>query len=322
MVKAIKKVVPKKKSVKAQKKLKKFNYPFTIVITLAALLLSIFVVVNALQQNQDQRSRAQVVDCTVSTTDMAIDSEEKKLLDELNAYRQQNGAPPLTISENLTRMAAWMSNDMFASKTLSHTDSLNRSPDVRAVDCKSPYGAENIARGFTDAANIMNFWKNSSSHNFNMLDPKYTVIGIARSGDYWTQDFATEDPGATVPTTEPPTSAPITNVPTMTAPTSPAGNPTSPVPNPECLGSCPTTAPTTNPSNPNPTAPEPTDMQNPDISGGPEDPTDPEPTNGDENPLPSLPADPGTGGGNGGGIIELFLAFLKLIFEFFASLFR
>ena len=55
---------------------------------------------------------------------------------------------------------------------------------------------ENIAAGQTNAATVFNAWRNSPSHNANMLSSNYLAIGIDRCynggsqyGWYWTTDF-------------------------------------------------------------------------------------------------------------------------------------
>lgn len=258
------------------------NYPYTVLITLGALSLSLFVMVNQAQKNQEQRTRAQTTNCTVSAADLAIDTEEQKMLLLLNSYRKEKDAPELKLSPNLIRSASWMSRDMATRKILNHTDSLKRNPSKRTQECGASYGAENIAFGNNDAEGTITRWKNSPGHNFNMLDPKYTVVGIARSGVYWTQVFAQKDevssvtPKQTTPTTE--------------------------VPNPECLGACVTEAPdaiTAPPSTTHKTTPDPREN-----------------TNGEDINIGDNNAE-GTA-----GIIALFLSFLKAILEAFLSIFK
>lgn len=130
---------------------------------------------------------------------MALDGEETAFLGLINNYRAQNGLGPLTISTNLNRSSAWLSQDMGAKAYFSHTDSLGRSPSQRATDCGYPGGAgENIAAGtnWDSAAEAFDAWRNSAGHNANMLNGSYKVIGIAReqvAGSpynwYWTTDF-------------------------------------------------------------------------------------------------------------------------------------
>ncbi|MER2170832.1 MAG: CAP domain-containing protein, partial [Psychrobacillus psychrodurans] len=50
---------------------------------------------------------------------------------------------------------------------------------------------ENIAKGQKSAAQVMEAWMNSSGHRANILDAKFTHIGVGYVGDgnYWTQMF-------------------------------------------------------------------------------------------------------------------------------------
>jgi uncharacterized protein YkwD len=303
MVKAKK----KKKVVKAQK-LSIRKYPFTLIITLVALLLSLFVFINELQKNQEQRSRAQIPNCEVAQEDFAFDAEEQLMFRLINEYRHENGIAPLSSSESLRRMASWMSKDMATKNYLDHTDSLGRDPYQRAAQCGTAYGAENIGNGSQSAEAILNQWKNSPSHTTNILDPKYKATGIARSGQYWTQTFATEDRIHITP------QAPNFLTPTST------------VPNPECLGSCPTMPPAASPTSATSTTITPTQSAQPTVFPT-QATTNPEPTEAQEEPettaAPTIGVgSPNPGGGNGGGIIELFLALLRMILEFLASLFK
>ncbi len=132
-------------------------------------------------------------------TTTTLDAEEQAFLSLINNYRQQNGLLPLQASVSLTNASKWMSADMAAKNYFSHTDSLGRDPFVRMTSFSynfNTYKGENIAAGYSDAANTFNQWKNSAGHNANMLNPNYKVIGIGRVANtastyryYWTTDF-------------------------------------------------------------------------------------------------------------------------------------
>ena len=50
---------------------------------------------------------------------------------------------------------------------------------------------ENIAKGQTTPAAVVNAWWNSAGHRQNMLNASYTQIGVGyvADGKYWTQMF-------------------------------------------------------------------------------------------------------------------------------------
>jgi uncharacterized protein (TIGR03437 family) len=143
-----------------------------------------------------------------------LDAEEQAVLKLINDYRVANGRGTLQVSIALTNAADWMSNDMATKGYFSHTDSTGRDPFTRMKAFGynlNTWLGENIAAGYSDAANTFNQWKNSPGHNEVMLHPEFKVIGIGRIANpssyyrfYWTTDF-----GGIVDATLPP------NIPTV-----------------------------------------------------------------------------------------------------------
>ncbi len=127
------------------------------------------------------------------------DAETRRFLVLINRYRAQKGLRPLRMDKKLQRAAQWMSDDMAAKNYLDHHDSKGRDPFQRLAAFGYNYNtamAENVAAGQKTAAKVLKTWQNSSTHNRNMLDPHYTVIGIGFSygkkskyGWYWATSF-------------------------------------------------------------------------------------------------------------------------------------
>ncbi len=149
--------------------------------------------------------------CDVAAYD--LDDEELAFLDLLNDYRAAHGLGSLRISATLTRASAWMATDMATKGYFAHTDSAGRQPSRRAADCGyiDPMG-ENLAAGtnWDTAKEAFEAWKNSPSHNENMLSNLYVQVGIARHfepgspyGWYWATDFGVVDDGTTLGGKEP-----------------------------------------------------------------------------------------------------------------------
>lgn len=189
------------------------------------------------------KGAAALTNCSV--THDGNDSEELAFLTLINNYRQANGLGTLTISTNLNRGSAWMTEDLATNNYFSHTDSLGRSAYQRGIDCGYPTGAgENLAAGgaWSSASAAFTAWQNSPGHNANMLGSYYKQIGIGRYyksgsqyGWYWATTFGTTDDGtggggagstntptntATSTPTRTPTPAGSTNTPTAVPPTS------------------------------------------------------------------------------------------------------
>ena len=227
---------------------------------------------------------AALTNCSV--THDGNDGEEMAFLTLINNYRAQNGLGALTISTNLNRAAAWMSEDLARNRLFSHTDSLGRSPSQRATDCGYPSGAgENLAAGtnWSSAQSAFTAWQNSSGHNANMLGSYYQQIGIGRYylagsqyGWYWTTAFGTTNdgtggggagnptntPAATNTPTRTPTPAQATATPTAAPPTA------TPTPN-QGGGQNPTATPTSAQPTATPTGVQPTATATPTSSGTP-----------------------------------------------------
>jgi len=190
-------------------------------------------------------------DCTVSSSDLAMDSEEQAFLTDLNVYRAQYGVGPLSVSPTLTQAAAWMTRDMVTKNYFSHTDSLGRNSLARTTDCGYTnvyaWRGENAALGYTTGSEVLQGWEGSPSHNDLMLDGKYVAAGISRAYDTssgawsWILDVASIlDTGASK---SPPTA---TTVPPSATPTrTPTSMPASATPVPSTATRTATTVPAT-----------------------------------------------------------------------------
>ena len=181
-------------------------------------------------------SRWQTADALTncSTSSSGISGAEQQLMDLINAHRQANGAGTLKASPNLSRAAAWMSEDLTASGNFSHTDSLGRSAFLRVQQCGyiANGAGENIA-STGSAASAFSLFVNSPGHNQNMLNPAWQVIGIGQTGRNWVVDFGTFDDS---------------NQPWD------SGSPPPPPPPPPTATKTPSSAPSSTPAAPSPTA--------------------------------------------------------------------
>jgi uncharacterized protein YkwD len=141
-----------------------------------------------------------------STEATCLNAQEKQFLTLINNYRASKGLKALKASKSLNISSYTHSLDMAKRKYFSHDTKLplpagqsgakftNRMSDAGYT--YSTYKGENIAAGYSTAQAVFNAWKASSGHNANMLNGKYTVIGIGLSTvsgspytNYWTTDF-------------------------------------------------------------------------------------------------------------------------------------
>lgn len=111
------------------------------------------------------------------SSDISID----QLLSLTNSTRQEHGLAPLTLDTQLSKAAAMKAQNMFASNYWAHVAPDGTTPWVfiRNEGYEYLYAGENLARGFTNAPDVMNAWMNSPGHRDNILSSHYKDIGFA-----------------------------------------------------------------------------------------------------------------------------------------------
>jgi len=124
---------------------------------------------------------------------------EQKVVELTNQMRAKHGLPPLRRQENLQSAAQWMGMDMARAGYFSHTDSQNRSIDLRLPDLGyTDYQAigENLAGGQKTPGQVVTDWMNSPGHRANLLSPHFREIGVSYLAQpnsplrrYWVQEF-------------------------------------------------------------------------------------------------------------------------------------
>lgn len=128
-----------------------------------------------------------------ASTQYSVSAYEKKVVDLVNLERKKIGLKPLTLDTKLSKVARMKSQDMKNKGYFSHTSPTYGSP----FDMMKKFGisyrtaGENIAKGQTSPEQVMRSWMNSSGHRKNILNSKFTHIGVGHvmSGNIWTQMF-------------------------------------------------------------------------------------------------------------------------------------
>ncbi|MBG0832289.1 S8 family serine peptidase [Planomonospora sp. ID67723] len=165
---------------------------------------------------------------TPTATPSTPPSVTARVVQLVNQYRQQQGCAPLTQNARLDSAAQGHSADMAENRYFSHTSRDGRSPGdrMRAAGF-SPLRlwGENIAWGQRTADSVMRSWMNSRGHRANILNCKFTHIGVGVAKNsqgriYWTQNFAATT--TSTPTTKP--TATPTVKPTDTPSPTPTGD--------------------------------------------------------------------------------------------------
>ena len=131
----------------------------------------------------------------VATED--VDDLADQVLQLVNLERTEAGVAPVVQSDALSKLASDYACRMIDAGFFGHTDpDSGFGPGERAVAGKYLFWSveENLAAGQATAANVMRVWMESESHRANILDHRWTEIGIAvRVGGehsiYWVQEF-------------------------------------------------------------------------------------------------------------------------------------
>ena len=130
---------------------------------------------------------------TIPTIDASVSAYEAEVVRLVNLERAKNGLPKLAHNWELSRVARYKSQDMKDKKYFSHTSPTYGSPFQMMKNFGISYKAagENIAKGYSTPAAVVNGWMNSPGHRANILNSSFTEIGVGyvANGNYWTQMF-------------------------------------------------------------------------------------------------------------------------------------
>ena len=105
------------------------------------------------------------------------------LIDLANESRMQDTKAPLTHSAVLDRAAQLKGEDMAKEGYFSHNTPEGKTPWYwfEQAGYKYEYAGENLAVNFTDSSEVHTAWTKSRGHFLNIINPRYTEIGIATS---------------------------------------------------------------------------------------------------------------------------------------------
>ncbi|WP_150127230.1 CAP domain-containing protein, partial [Streptomyces decoyicus] len=130
---------------------------------------------------------------TPSATPPSLEEQATELI---NQRRARAGCGPLRIDRRLHTAARRHSADMAARQYYEHDAPDGTGPDDRitAAGYRWSSWGENLDRGPRTAAAAVNDWMGDAMHRDNMLDCKFTAVGIGvvegAGGPWWTQDLA------------------------------------------------------------------------------------------------------------------------------------
>jgi uncharacterized protein YkwD len=109
------------------------------------------------------------------------------LVDLTNESREQNSIHKLAINPVLEQAAQLKADDMAAKSYFAHTSPEGITPWYwfRQAGYDYRYAGENLAVNFSESAHVRDAWLDSPSHRDNLLQEKFTEIGIATAEGYY-----------------------------------------------------------------------------------------------------------------------------------------
>ncbi len=111
-----------------------------------------------------------------------------KAIELTNAERASDGKKALTKNAKLAKAAESKIDDLFSQQYFEHISPQGRGPAeiIQAAGYQYVMVGENLAEGdFATTADLISGWMNSPGHRANILNEKYTEIGMAvRRGTY------------------------------------------------------------------------------------------------------------------------------------------
>ena len=131
-----------------------------------------------------------VVSCQ---TPMDVATIQEQMLSAVNKERAKVGVAPLKLYNPINETSQVKAKDMYQTGVFSHySETLGyfyNQYDNAGLFYMA--GGENIAMGQDSVASVMNSWMNSEGHRENILNEKYTYLGVGYYNGYWVQQFLT-----------------------------------------------------------------------------------------------------------------------------------
>ncbi|RAP28389.1 hypothetical protein C2W64_04823 [Brevibacillus laterosporus] len=114
-----------------------------------------------------------------------------EVVDIVNQERSKAGLKPLSMDNELSKMATDKAKDMAKNNYFDHNSPTYGSPFdmMKQYDISFRTAGENIAQGQRSAKEVMKDWMNSSGHRKNIMNSSFTTIGVGYYNGYWVQEF-------------------------------------------------------------------------------------------------------------------------------------
>lgn len=97
-----------------------------------------------------------------------------------NELRAESLLPELAVSDDITRAAQAKADDMALKGYFAHVSPDGSQPWhwLDRAGYSYEYAGENLAVNFVDSEELVEAWRNSPTHNLNLIGPRYTETGV------------------------------------------------------------------------------------------------------------------------------------------------
>lgn len=136
--------------------------------------------------------------------ELALPEQDINLvISKINALRQSGcncgttympPVPDLSLNNQLQNAANAHANDMAQRNYFDHLSPEGGTPEERTLNAgyTGDFRAENLAKGYSQADQVIAAWKNSVSHCKAMMDAKSTEAGVGMEQNYWVVTFGSK----------------------------------------------------------------------------------------------------------------------------------
>lgn len=138
---------------------------------------------------------------TAIYNEIDYNAEVDKVYDLITYNRNNNGAiTKLKRDKNLEKMAMARAKELFENYSHTRPNGKEFYTIMEDLNIKNYWNGngENIAYGYKDAKHVMKGWMESKGHRENILDKRYTSVGVGlyiKNGlAYWVQIFGIDNP--------------------------------------------------------------------------------------------------------------------------------
>lgn len=129
-----------------------------------------------------ERATSSSDDVDVARAAVPADSfDAAEALSMVNAYREKNGLPPLSLDPRLKQAAQAHAMDLASNDRISHFGSDGSDPWERVTRAgfEPKVAAENVGTGQLSFGEVLREWQLSPDHKKNLLLPDATHMGVA-----------------------------------------------------------------------------------------------------------------------------------------------